>query len=223
MTFWFQLKSMKYKVSILLILIFSTSIVYGQIEAPQPIETEDARILKASAYTLGHLFTPAFQFSYEKEYLQDYSWQLDVGYINDMNYQIWDEQLHGFRVRLELREYRHDFRQLKYYHGFAIQTKQTFAQNEQWIARFDQSYLEMINYSRWTASVGAFFAHGFQSHFDENKTVIDFGMLYGFRLMYRQYFNFPDDAELANAPIGFRPGLHFFPAVFPVLKFGVVL
>lgn len=206
-----------------LTLIYSSSTTYAQTEVPQPIEHEATKIIKASAYTLGHIFTPAFQFSYEKVYLPNYAWQIDVGYINDLNYQIWDEQLNGFRVRFEHREYRHDFTQLKYYHGFAIQTKHTFAQNEQWITRYDQSYLELRNYGRWTASVGAFFSHGFQSHFEDNKTVIDLGMLYGFRLMYRQYFNFPDDAQLNNTLIGFRPGWHFFPAVFPVLKFGVVL
>lgn len=216
---------MKYKFIFLLIFLlsYSSSVIYGQIEAPQPIEFQEKKIIKASAYTLGHIFTPAFQFSYEKEYLPNYAWQIDVGYINDLNYQVWDERLNGFRVRLEHRKYRHNFKQLRYYHGFALQTKQTFARNEQWVFRYNQSYSEILQYDRWTASVGAFFAHGFQSNFENSRTVIDFGMLYGFRAMHRQYFNFPDDAELSGAPIGFRPGWHFFPAIFPVLKFGMIL
>lgn len=195
--------------------------IYGQFE--EPIEFEEKRIIKVSMYTLVHIFTPAFQFSYEKEYRKDRAWQLDVGYINDLNYGVWDERLNGFRARFELRKYRHNFKQLRYYHGFALQTKQTFAQNEQWVSRYNQSYSEILEYNRWTASVGGFFVHGFQSNFENNNMVIDFGMVYGLRLMHRQYFDFPNDAELIESPIGFRSGWHFFPTAFPVLKFGVAI
>lgn len=220
------IKPMKLKTVCSLLLIANTyfSNIYSQHSTVDTAEFEVTEIVKASAYSPFNFFTPAVQFSYEKEYKPHYAWQLDVGYINDFNYNLWDQRLNGFRVRFEHREYRHYYDQLKYYHGFAIQTKQTLAQNEEWIGRYDFSYVELRQYTRWTASFGAFFAHGFQSNFEDSKGIIDIGMMYGFRAMHRQYYNLPADSQLDDFfEFGVRQGWYFFPTVFGVLKFGIKL
>ena len=210
--------------SLLLMVNCCYSTIYSQYVTVDSVENEFKEIVKASAYSLGNFFTPAIQFSYEKEYKKDRSWQLEVGYINDFNYDIWDQRLNGFRARFEYREYRHHFNQLSYYHGFAVQTKQTLAQNEEWVSRYNFSYTELLEYSRLTSSFGVFFAHGFQSNIKDVKGVVDYGAMYGFRAMHRQYYNFPVDAErMGFEGVGLRQGWHFFPAIFPILRFGIKL
>lgn len=215
---------MKYHMTLLIFFVAVTTCV-AQLRMQNDTVYLPKHIIKFSPISLLDFNTPSFQFSYERSLENNAAIQFELGYINNVIYDIFQfRPTQGYRARVELRryDYWHTTSKNKGYIGGMIMLKQSFKEKDNYFDRFNGLYQERIRYQEVATGASAYFVMGKQ-FFLNNNTSLEIGLAAGLRYVFigRGTASIPDDAQLQNSNLlDVEPGSYIFPSIFPIFKFG---
>ena len=157
-------------------------------------------IIKYTPTATFNIVTPGFQIGLEHHLKSNHVLQYELGILsNRLGLSTNNNDMFGYRLRLEYRKYRNEFGFKNKFSGWVFETKQRFLEDEYMLGHPETNYgyVERLNITKLTSSASIYYTRGIQRVYNHNFT-LEIAAGIGGRYLYNSVWNKPDGLIVGN-------------------------